>query len=165
MAATTSDYVSVHSRSTELGCIYPTSGLSLLPDNFATAKVYEELRQQSEAASIRTLFRTHGIPLSEILPSDKRVPYIQNNSYEWVGPALFVSAALISEDASAVSIALGVLSNYLTDFFKGVSGRKSISLDVVVERTTSRSCKLVSYKGDIEGLKSLAEVIKAVSDD
>jgi hypothetical protein len=32
-------------------------------DNFATAKAYEEIRQRSEAAPVRTLFRTNGIPL------------------------------------------------------------------------------------------------------
>ncbi len=59
----------------------------------------------------------------------------------------------------------GVISNYATDFFKGMSGENQVQIDIVVERTKSKVCKKVTYKGPPEGLKDLPEVIRAASDE
>ena len=99
--AFTEDYVQVDSRAAEIGCQRPT-GMALLPENFQSATSYAELRQLSEAATVRTLFGTNGLPLCDVLDPSKPVPYIQNNSFEWVGPTLFVSSALVSSENPTV---------------------------------------------------------------
>lgn len=59
-----------------------------------------------------------------------------------------------------VSVALNVLSNYITDFFKGVTGTKIVKLDIIVEKNGDTTCKKISYEGDAEGIKSLVDVVR-----
>lgn len=159
-----SDYVSVSDRLEALGGRYPT-GFALLPVNFESALAIADFRQVSEAATVRTLFRNNGLPQDDIVERSKRPPYIQNNAFDLILPTLFISAALLSENPNSVSIALSVIANYATDFFKGLSGDKNVKLEIVVEKTKTKTCKKVSYSGPADGLKDLASVVKAASDD
>jgi hypothetical protein len=164
ITTTVSDYIQVDVRAAELGCRCPT-GIAILPEYFETAPDYTHLRQRSEAATVKTLFRTNGLLLDEFLPPSERVPYIQNNSFEWVGPTLFISSALMTENPLAVSAALGVLSNYLTDFFKGMSGEKKAKFNIVVEKKENRLYKKLSYEGSVEGFTALTDIIKDIANE
>ena len=162
MAVVTTDYVHVAHRASELGCVIP-SGIAILPENFSEVGARQELLFGSEASTIRKLLSDEKLPLTEILPSGERVRSVHNKHFEWA-PLLFIAAALVSENPNAVSVALGVISNYATEFFKGSPG-KSVKLKLVVERKKDKSCKLLSYEGDVEGLKSLADTIRRISDE
>ncbi|MCE1159669.1 MAG: hypothetical protein LWW74_00490 [Burkholderiales bacterium] len=164
MTTTISEYIDVRQRISDLGCLSPT-GLALLPSNFETASDISTFRQVSESATVRTLLRTSNVPLDELLSKEQHSPYIQNNAFEWVAPTLFVSVGMLSQNASYLSVALSVIANYATDFFKGMSGENQVQMDIVVERTKSKVCKKVTYKGPPEGLKDLPEVIRAASDE
>ncbi|MEO4046959.1 hypothetical protein AAFN46_07680 [Pseudomonas sp. CAU 1711] len=164
MTTTISEYIDVRQRISDLGCLSPT-GLALLPSNFETASDISTFRQVSESATVRTLLRTSNVPLDELLSKEQRPSYIQNNAFEWVAPTLFVSAGVLSQNASYLSVALSVIANYATDFFKGMSGENQVQMDIVVERTKSKVCKKVTYKGPPEGLKDLPEVIRTASDE
>lgn len=164
MTTTISDYIDVRQRIAELDCYNPT-GLALLPTNFDSAPIVSDFRQVSESATVRTLFRTAKIPLDEIVSKDRCPPYVQNNAFEWVAPTLFVSVGILSENTTYLNVALGVIANYATDFFKGMSGGHEVRMDIVVERTKSKVCKKITYKGPPEGLKDLPEVIRAASDE
>ena len=60
-----------------------------------------------------------------------------------------------------VSIALNVLSNYVTDFFKGQVGNHSVSISFVVDKekkhgdVEDRMYKEVKFKGSPEDLNKL----------
>jgi hypothetical protein len=90
------DYIQVAGSADELGLHRPT-GIAILPEYFETAPDHAHLRQRSEAATVKTLFRTNGLLLDEILPKSERIPYIQNNAFAWVGPTLFISSALMTD--------------------------------------------------------------------
>lgn len=164
MTTTISEYIDVRQRIADLGCLSP-AGLALLPSNFDTASDISNFRQVSESATVRTLLRTSNISLDELVNKDQRPPYIQNNAFEWVAPTLFVSVGVLSQNASYLSVALSVIANYATDFFKGMSGSNEVQMDIVVERSKSKVCKKITYKGPPEGLKDLPEVIRAASDE
>ncbi|QYJ91142.1 hypothetical protein [Shewanella halotolerans] len=164
MTTTISEYIDVRQRINDLGCLNPT-GLALLPSNFEAASDISTFRQVSESATVKTLLRTSNVPLDELFSKEQRFPYIQNNAFEWVAPTLFVSVGLLSQNSSYLSLALSVIANYATDFFKGMSGENEVKMDIVVERTKSKVCKKVTYKGPPEGLKDLPEVIRAASDE
>jgi hypothetical protein len=164
MATNITEYLNVSQKLADLACRHPT-GLALLPANFESATSIAEFRQVSEAATVKTLFRNARLPYDDIVGRDQRPPYIQNNALEWVAPTIFVSAALLSENQHCISVALSVIANYATDFFKGMSGEKKLKIDVIVEKTKTRTCKKISYEGSPEGLKGLADVIRAVSDE
>jgi len=164
MTTTISDYITVSERAASLGCAVPDT-MAVLPVNFDSATTHRDFRQRSEAATVRTLFRTNGLPLSEFLPPDERGPYIHDNAFELVFPALFISATLITQNPIAVELALHVLGAYITDFFKGIAGKRNVKLDIVVEKKGNRSCKMISYEGDAPGLEALPEIIRRVCDE
>ncbi|WP_150430674.1 hypothetical protein [Dechloromonas sp. CZR5] len=164
MTTTISDYPNVAELLANLGCTYP-EGVALLPINFESATSIAEFKQVSEASTVKTLLRNASIPYGEIFDRSKKPPYVQNNSFEWIAPTIFVSAGLISGDANYISVALNVISNYATDFFKGISGGKSIKLEVVIEKTKSKTCKKITYQGDVDGLKNLPEIIREIADE
>lgn len=161
MATKISDYVHVANRAKELGCVTPT-GITVLPENFENAASRSELLFGSEAATIRKLLKSD-VPMGSLLPTGERAPAIHNKHFEWA-PAIFVSAALLSENPNAISVALGIVSNYATDFFKGRPSRK-VKLTVVVETKKDRSCKRIDYEGDASGLASLANIVRQLGDD
>jgi hypothetical protein len=161
---TVTEYVRVDQRLADLGCLFPAS-IAVLPQNFDTVSSRTEFLFRSEAATVRALFRNSNIPLGNILPAAERAPYIHNNSFEWLAPTIFVSAAALSEHPLAVSVALNVIGNYLTDFFRGIAGRKTVKFDIVVERKKDRVCRRINYEGDVDGLSSLADIIKRAADE
>lgn len=164
MSSTVTDYIDVRGRLAELSCHDP-AGFAILPLNFESAESINEFRQASEASTVKTLLRSERLPHDEIVDRKDRPPYVQNHSFDWIAPTLFVSAALISENPSAVSIALNVIGNYATDFFKGMSGEKMVKMDIVVEKSKGKSCKKISYEGSPSGLKDIADIIRSTSDD
>jgi hypothetical protein len=161
MTTNISDYVNVDKKMADLGCRYP-DGLALLPVNFESATSITEFLQASEAATIKKLFLAEGLPLDEIVDRSQRPPYIKNKSHEWVAPIVFISAALYSQNPDLVSLALNVLANYATEFFRGVRTIPEAKLEVVVEKKKNKIYKRISYQGPIAGFKDLPQVIREV---
>jgi len=162
VATTVSDYIKIVDRAFELGCTVP-QGIGVLPENFETAKVRSELLVRGDSTTISTLLRNGGIESGSFLPLGERVSYIHNKSFDW-SAAIFISAALLSDNPGAISVGLGILSNYLTDFFKGMRSSQ-VKLTVVVEKKRDRTCKRIDYEGDPEGLKGLYDTIRRIADE
>lgn len=164
MTTNISEFVSVRDKLLALGYRAPTS-LAILPLNIEHAASANEIRLQSESATVKTLFRQAGIPLDELFEPSNRPPYVQNNDVHWIAPTIFVAAGVLSENPNAVSVALGVLTNYLTDFFKGRTSAPQIKATIIVETTKTKTCKRIEYEGSVDGLKALAEVVRGTQDD
>ncbi len=163
MTTEISDYVQVPKRLDELSCSY-SGGVAMLPVNFETATSTENLSHYSETPTIKKLFRGSNIPYTEIRKENEKPSYIQNNAFKWIGPMLFFSTALMLDNPQIISVSLGVIANYLTGFFKGFSGEKTAKLDIVVENKSKTYTK-ISYEGHIDGISSLAEVVRRVSNE
>lgn len=159
MGAEVRDYVSVSEKLTSLGVSLP-NGLAILPGNLATATSIGDLRQQVESDTVRTLLKSNKIDYVEIFGEDDQPPYLQQYSFEWFGPTLFVSVGLLSQDPNVLSVTLGVITNYLYDLFKGSKEGKA-SLDVILQQADG-SCKQIHYSGPADGLSEVAEIVKSL---
>jgi len=159
-------YADVRQRTRELGCEIPT-GLALLPVNFETATSKDDLVHAESASTIRVLWRQAGIQETKIEPAKQRFDELHQKSLEWIGPTIFVSASLLSQDANTVSIALSVIANYLTDFFKGIPGIKNTKLDIVTEQEDGEQYRYQCYRyeGPVDGLLQLERIIRASKHD
>jgi hypothetical protein len=164
MSVQVSDYLSVTDRAAALGCEV-ASGFMLLPKNFEEAEDRTELIQRSEAATVKTLLRNEGLPFGELLPVNERSRVLVTKSADWIGPLIFIPAALATTDPAAVSVALNVLSSYLVDFFKGMPGSKRARLEFVVERKGDRVCKKLTYEGPPEGIRDLGDTLQGMADE
>jgi hypothetical protein len=58
-----------------------------------------------------------------------------------------------------------VISNYLTDFFKGRIKNSKVKFDLVVEKDPSGMCRKIHYEGDVEGLAKIPEIMKEARKD
>ena len=88
----------------------------------------------------------------------------QNNAADWVGPIIFVAGSLWSQNPLAISVALNVIGNYLTDFFRGAETRKA-KLEFIVEKTNDRTYKHLTYEGGAEGIAALEKVIRGMANE
>ena len=165
MGTTITDYTNVHERANHLGCTIPQC-IAILPTNFVSAATRADFLHLSEAATVRSLFRGHDLSMDELLPAPERAAYIQNNSFEWVAPTLFVSSCLMTENPAAVNVALNVLSAYIVELFKGSPNTdRKVKIDIVVEKKGDWSCKKIHYDGDPSGLNELPPIIRGLSDE
>jgi len=164
-----SDFVEISDCPTmkERGQVFHSScpqGIFLLPDNFETAKPDEALRYPPDTPTLRKILLTAGVPLGEFSESPKPT-YVVNRSAAWIAPVLFIPAMILISNPAIVSIALNVVSNYITDALKGLSGPKHIKFEVVIERKGGRTYKRIKYNGDPEDIPELSDLIKKLADE
>ena len=86
------------------------------------------------------------------------MPSHEDKDANIVIPVVFVAAAIILNNPAAVSLAISVIANYITEFSIG-RRRKGARLEVVVESRPGSEYRRLEYDGDIEGLKELPGVI------
>ena len=64
-----------------------------------------------------------------------------------------------------MSVALNVIADYITNFFRGISGERVVKLSIIVEKTDKKTCKRISYDGPVEGLNDLLELVRTIRDE
>ena len=158
MTTTINDFPDVATRAKELGCVVPEK-FAVLPRNFLGADSIDDLVHESNTATVRTLLRNERLTETPIEPEGKKFPYAQENDFTWVGPIIFFTAAQLTENSNLVSVSLSVLANYLTDFFRGMTGQRKIKVDIVVEQTKTKKHVHVQFEGDMDGFKELPNTI------
>jgi hypothetical protein len=158
-SVTYGDYASVAERCDALGVRRPT-GLAMLPRNLATAGAGDELFAEASDAAVRTLWRQANVEEERLDSPEAPFPRVSEHHADWIGPTIFLGPALLSESPALVTVALGVITNYVTDLFKGVPGRHTARLHVVVERSNG-DCVQVTYNGPAT---EIGEVLDAVGD-
>ena len=109
---------------------------------------------------MKKLLKAEGIAIEEIVTESRRPMYLKNKALDWAAPIIFISAALYSQNPSLVSVALGVVGNYATDFLKGLGGSNQVRLEIVVENTSGGSFKRILYKGPAKGVGDLAHIVE-----
>jgi hypothetical protein len=161
MSVEIGSYVDVTTRAAELGCRAPR-GIALLPRNFESAERRDELVHDASGLSVRAAWRGAGIEECRLEPEGELWPAAQQDAAEWLGPVIFVAGSVLSNNPDAISVALGVVANYVTDFFRGTPmDRQRASLTVVVETEEGQS-RRVDYQGPAEGIRDLPDVIREV---
>ena len=160
-----SEYPNVAERAAALGCRVPT-GVALLPGNFDTAKTRQELLFEGKISPLRELWRKANVVETPIEPPGEDIWCVGYKDFDLVVPTIFIGFSLLSQNQAMVSIALNVISNYLTDWFKGLGpGTKQVAEVNVVVETPKKTCKHVHYKGPVEGLEELPDILRAAGMD
>lgn len=159
-----SDYIDVRKKAQEIGCNIPTS-IAILPRNFEISKSKEELIHESTTETVRVLWRQNGVTETPLEQPEEKIPFVVEKAFGWIGPTVFIPAMLLSQNPHLVTIALGVISNYLTGWFRGIPrGSRKAKLCIVAE-TKSGYYKKIEYEGPTDGLNDLPDIIREVHNE
>ena len=155
------DSPDVEGHAATLGCQIPTD-IALLPRNFFIVSTKDELCHEQDATTFRSLLRQAQIKETTLEADGERFPDIVEHGFvEFVAPTLFVSFAAISLNPQLLAVALGVFSNYISDFFKGRLDNNVAHLNIIV-KTKSRTYRRISYRGPVNGIDSLPKIISSI---
>ncbi|HVZ92993.1 MAG TPA: hypothetical protein VG797_00635 [Phycisphaerales bacterium] len=163
-ATAPTDFIDVDARATALG-LNPPHGICFLPRNFEDAPSASDLLYEGDIASLRILFRQAGIIETRLEPDGLRLPVLEQKSFELAIPTICVAVALLSENASIVNIALGIVANYATDFFKGMGGEKRVRFAIIIKDTAAGRSKCFKYRGDVSGIKDFTKLATRINND
>jgi hypothetical protein len=164
MSLEVKQFIDVRDRLAQLGLRAP-KGVSILPRNVESASEKTDLLYESSTLTLRKLWKQGGFQEDRIeMPGDS-IPTIAEKDATLTMPIIFISAAFLSENPTAVSLALNILGNYITEYFMGTFGRRRVKFSIVVERTPSSSYKRLEYDGVPEALPDLVQLVKEVSND
>jgi hypothetical protein len=158
------EFPDIKKKAQELGCNVPKT-IAILPRNFISAKSKVDLVNENTTTTVRVLWKQAGIIETPIEKEGEKIPELALNWFEWVGPTILFTSALITQNPQLVDIALGVISNYLTDWFKGLPKEQKKARLNIVEETRSGSYKRLQYEGDVEGLKELPKIVRSLHDE
>lgn len=168
---TISDYIDVKKKLKKLRCKTPKL-ITVLPDNFGKVKTKEQFYYSGDSYDLIEGLKKFGIKETTLERKVDR-PTIAYRDPEWVGPIIFLAERLISEHPHLVTIVLNVISNYITDAIKIIHRKMKIpktslqkefpaEFNIVLE-TRSGDYKKIYYKGPLEGIKKLEEIIMEIS--
>ena len=152
------DYINVREHLISIGCSEPT-GFAVIPSNLESVKSPSQFLIPSDAMTIRKLLRQEDLPFDDVVPDGMKPRYYSHKSIDLLLPTLFVSAGLLSENPYLVQVALSVIGNYATDFFKGTLRQRVVKMEVVIEKDDG-SCRKFSYEGPPENLKDASNIVK-----
>lgn len=156
---TSREVESTRERAQILGLNTPTE-ISILPRGFFSTSDFSKLVFEASTPTIKALLRQEGIQLENIVPTGLRIPLQAQHDATWIGPVLFFGTAVLSANPNLVNIALGVIANYVTEFFKGKPGKNEMHLSVVVEQTEKKKTIQINYDGPIDGLEKYQKMIR-----
>jgi len=85
---------------------------------------------------------------------------LEQRSIEWFGPTLLFTTAALTQNPELVSIALNILSNYISDYFKGHK-EPNVKLNIVVQKSKTEYTNFM-YEGPKDGLIEIEKVIESL---
>lgn len=134
--------------------------ISFFPENLLTVEKKAEFIFTDNMIELNKHFKLNQLDLN-ILGGDTEFYRSRKNADIYL-PAIFFGLSAIAENSAVVSVSLNVLSNYLYDILKGTIGKKKVHVEFHIETKVKGKIKKINYKGDVEGLKGLEKVIKAM---
>lgn len=160
-----SDYPNVIERCEKLGIGKPQTNC-VLPNNFESAASQSDWEYSASETTVRLLLRDESIEVAKLEDDQTKRKLLSRRSLTWYGPVLFFTAAELAQNPHLVSVSLGVIANFLTEQFRGTPGEHEVRLDIVTEKTKTKTTRKFSYAGNVEGLKTLKDaILKEVEND
>lgn len=153
------NYNLILDRFNNLNCKIPET-FAFLPENFNSAKIENDFIYPDSLSDLNKIFRVKQIPIIKLTTEIPK--YRSRKNADLIAPTLFIGFSLFSDNNILISIALNVLSDYITDFFKGTFKNRKVKLEIIVETKKRKEFSKISYDGDIEGLKDLEDIIKSL---
>jgi hypothetical protein len=158
------DYINIREKAAELGCAIP-EGVVLLPFSFERAKDRKDLVYADSADTVKKLLTQAGVPALKIDRDGEHYSRAVYHSLEWIGPLILITAAAYTQDPNVISVTLNVLSNYLTDWFRGVPKENRKATLTFVKEMKDGAYKRLDYSGPPENLKDVKDILDRLDNE
>ena len=155
MTILVTEYLHVADRAAELG-VHLSDDVEIMPDNFASAASREDFVVRAEGARVRRLLWEKELGGSSL---DGARSAVADGSWS---VTLFASSGLVRRAPERLVFALAAISDHLADLSRTLAPRK-IDLSLIVERGSDRSCKRLTYEGDVSSLRPLVDTALAIA--
>ena len=136
-------------------------GVLLLPENPLYLSSDSEVVYPIATPTCETLLRQAGIAVSTVVPLGRR-RYRDNRAADWIAPTIFLSVSALTQNPALLSIAYGVISNYLSTIFSH-NPKTHVELSYLVE--SANELKQFSYKGPVKGLPTAKDIVRELGRD
>lgn len=154
-----SDYLNLNTRLIELG-VNNSCDFLIIPENIESANSQEDFIFTETAVDVRKIFKLNSVEIELLQSKDLKLK--QRKAIDYFAPILFIGYSMLSENYPIIAKALELLSEHISDYFKGKFGDKNVKLEVIVETKPKSEYKRINYEGGIEGLKEVTEIIKTL---
>lgn len=139
--------------------------ITIVPRNIMNVESNDQFIYRESTKDIVKLFSLNSIELDSYWKNKRSKSYKHEHSAEWIGPTFFLGAALLSENSNAISVALSVIANFLTDLFKGKAPDTTFKMEFIIETKKNKSFKKLFFEGKPTDIDKLIKLIKAVHDE
>ena len=128
-------------------------------DNFTDLVIIPELAKNGQNIYSSEIISFHKYANNQIKLDYLKKPdlLLEQRSAEWFGPTLLITTAALTRNTELISIALSVISNYLTEYFKGRK-EPNIKISFITQKSKTQFTKF-DYEGDKEGLKEFGKLL------
>lgn len=128
-------------------------------DNFTDLVIIPELAKNGQDIYSSEIISFHKYANNQIKLDYLKKPdlLLEQRSAEWFGPTLLITTAALTQNTELISIALSVISNYLTEYFKGRK-EPNIKISFITQKSKTQFTKF-DYEGDKEGLKEFGKLL------
>jgi len=157
-----SDFINIDEKLKLLN-IDLTGDFCILPENIKEVTSSNDFIFSESTTSLKKYLRQNGVDIKVI--ENQNSTFRQRKSVDFYAPLFFIGYTVFSENSALVSIGLNVLSNYISDFFKGSFGEKKVKIEIIVETTPKKTYKSITYEGNVDGIKELSNVIKSLKNE
>lgn len=129
-------------------------------ENYQDLMIVPELIEDEQSIYSSSSISFYKYAKNQIHLSYIRKPDIvlEQRSIDWFGPTLLITTSALTQNPELISITLNVISNYITDFFKG-RNEPNIKISLLIQQSKTQFKKL-DYEGDREGLKEVEKLIR-----
>lgn len=162
MESQITDFINLDKKLSDLH-LSITNDFCILPENIEDANSADEFVFTDTTVQVKKYLRKNGVDIA-VIKNGENI-YRQRRSVDFYAPLLFIGYTVFSDNPTIASMGLNVLSNYITDFFKGSFLDKKVKIEIIVEVQPKKKYKSIKYEGSVEGLSGLSDVIKSLSNE
>jgi len=129
-----------------------------VPDNWSAER--KEHVYPSTVDSVVKLLMQNEVPVDTLDPIDATTALQDNRGLDWIVPTFVVSGLLLTQNPMLISVALGIIANYVTDLFKGLKDDPEVKLNIIQTAADGKKAQRIRYEGPVSGLPEVEKVLK-----
>lgn len=117
-------------------------------------------QDRGDSATVKKLLDCEEIP--NILAAEEypdRMKHLPQSATEWIGPILFFSSTLISQNPHLIDITIGIISTYLSDIFFGNKSDNVAKFSIIRQEDEHKYTK-IDYNGPVNGIDKVKDIVK-----